>query len=90
MIGDNAAVACVKSHHERYDGKGYSDGLKGDNIPLSARILCVADAFHAMISTRSYRVAMSQEDAIAELNKARGSQFDPVIVDTFIRGLPPR
>ncbi len=90
LIGDNAAVACVRSHHERYDGKGYPDGLKGNNIPLSARILCVADAFHAMISTRSYRIAMSQEDALAELTRASGSQFDPTIVDAFIRGLPQK
>ncbi len=83
-------MAGVTSHHERYDGKGYPDGLKGNSIPLSARILCIADAFHAMISTRPYRVAMSQEDALAELTRASGSQFDPTIVDAFIRGLPQK
>lgn len=70
--------------HERYDGKGYPDGLKGDRIPLGSRILMVADAFSAMTSDRPYRKAMPDGKAVAELRKNAGAQFDPVVVDTFI------
>ena len=75
----------IRHHHERYDGKGYPDGLSGDNIPLLARILSVADAFDAMTSDRPYRKAMSVKDAIRELIKGKGTQFDPKIVDVFCR-----
>ena len=75
----------IRHHHERYDGKGYPDGLSGDNIPLLARILSVADAFDAMTSDRPYRKAMSVKDAIRELIKGKGTQFDPEIVDVFCR-----
>ena len=77
-------VKMVRQHHERYDGKGYPDGLKGEKICLSARIMAVADSFEAMTSDRPYRKRMSKEDAIDELKKYKGSQFDPSVVDAFI------
>ncbi|MFH1562757.1 MAG: HD domain-containing phosphohydrolase [Nitrospirota bacterium] len=75
----------IKHHHERYDGKGYPDGLVGEDIPLIARIIAVADAFDAMTSTRSYRPAMSEEAATVELVKNAGYQHDPNIVELFIQ-----
>ncbi len=71
-------------HHERYDGLGYVDGKAGDDIPLGARILAVADAFEAMTSDRPYRKALSREEATAELARNSGSQFDPEVVRQFI------
>lgn len=71
-------------HHERLDGKGYPDGLKGEEIPLGARILAVADTFDAMNSERSYRKPLSEDAIISELKKARGSQLDPRIVTAFL------
>ncbi len=72
------------SHHERYDGKGYPNGLKQDEIPLFSRIISVADSFEAMTSDRPYREAMSVKQAIAELKKHAGTQLDPHIVNLFI------
>ncbi|MDD2371210.1 MAG: PAS domain S-box protein [Firmicutes bacterium] len=70
-------------HHERWDGKGYPRGLAGDNIPLIARIINVADSYEAMTANRSYRKGMTHEEALAELKKCSGTQFDPYIVATF-------
>ena len=70
----------ARNHHERFDGKGYPDGLKGNQIPLAARILTVADAFDAMTSDRPYRRALSQEVAAAEIRRNAGSQFCPDVV----------
>jgi putative nucleotidyltransferase with HDIG domain len=70
----------ARNHHERFDGKGYPDGLKGSKIPLAARILSVADAFDAMTSDRPYRRALSQEVAAAEITRNAGSQFCPDVV----------
>lgn len=70
-------AAVVRSHHERYDGRGYPDGLKGEEIPLLARIIAVADAFDAMISHRPYRSALPMDATLAELNNNKGAQFDP-------------
>jgi diguanylate cyclase (GGDEF)-like protein len=75
----------VRSSHERWDGTGYPDRLVGDEIPLGARIVAVCDAFDAMISDRSYRRAISDEDAIAELHRCAGTQFDPAVVAEFAR-----
>jgi putative nucleotidyltransferase with HDIG domain len=75
----------VKHHHERYDGKGYPTGLKGNQIPIGARIISVADSYEAMIESRPYRKAMTQEKAIEELIKGKGEQFDPEVVDAFIQ-----
>ncbi|HEX3044335.1 MAG TPA: diguanylate cyclase [Bacillota bacterium] len=74
----------VRRHHERFDGGGYPDGIKGDQISLGARILCVADSFDAMISERPYRRSMTEEQAILELKNGAGTQFDPEIVQVFI------
>ena len=70
-------------HHERYDGKGYPDGLSGNDIPLEARIICVADAFDAMTQQRSYKERMSVEEALLEMKKESGKQFDPKVVRAF-------
>lgn len=75
----------IRHHHERYDGKGYPDHLKGEEIPLYARILSVADAYEAMVSPRPYRKALSPLEAIKELRKCSGTQFDPHIVRIFIK-----
>jgi putative two-component system response regulator len=71
-------------HHERWDGKGYPRGLKGPNIPLSARIFALADAWDAMRSDRPYRRALSIETANAEIRKGAGSHFDPDLVESFL------
>lgn len=71
-------------HHERWDGTGYSSGLKGKEIPLEARILAIADAFSAMVSARLYRPAMSYQEALLELKKEAGKQFDPELVEAFV------
>lgn len=72
------------AHHERYDGKGYPKGLKGDEIPLIARIISVADAYEAMVSDRSYRKGIPHAAALEEIVRNSGTQFDPVIVDYFV------
>jgi putative nucleotidyltransferase with HDIG domain len=74
----------VRHHHERIDGCGYPDGLKGDDIPLGARIIGIADAFEAMTSDRPYRKALSFQDAALELKRCAGSQFDAALVDEFL------
>lgn len=80
-------VPTILHHHERWDGTGYPERLKGQLIPLHARIVCVADAFEAMISNRSFRDGMEKESAIRELIKQKGTHFDPFIVDVFIECL---
>ena len=77
----------IRHHCERYDGKGYPRGLKGEEIPIYARILAVANAFAAMTSDRLYKKTLPQEEAVRELKRGRGSQFDPKIVDVFIEML---
>jgi len=74
----------VRHHHERWDGKGYPDGLSGENIPLEARILTLADFFDSLTSARPYRSPMSVSDAIDLIAKERGTQFDPILADLFI------
>jgi hypothetical protein len=78
------ALAGIMHHHERIDGRGYPMGLAGDEIPEFARVLAVADAFDSMTSTRSYRGARPPDEAIAELRKWSGTQFDPAFVDAFV------
>ena len=75
----------VLNHHERWDGSGYPNGLKGEDIQIEARIISVADAYDAMTSNRSYKEGISPEQAIAELQRGAGTQFDPEIVEVFIR-----
>lgn len=74
----------LKSHHERYDGKGYPDGLKGEEIPISSRIIAIADTYDAMTSDRSYRAALSHQVAMDEVQRCSGSQFDPKLAELFI------
>ena len=82
------ALAIVRSHHERLDGRGVPDGLAGDAIPLEARITAVADAFDAMTSGRPYRAGgFTVDDAVAELKHYRGTQFDPSVVDAFVSAI---
>lgn len=79
------AADIILSHHENFDGSGYTRGLRGDGIPLGSRILAVADAYEAMISKRAYREALSIKQALAELRQCAGSQFDPQVVDTLLQ-----
>ncbi len=74
-------------HHERYDGKGYPTGISGDDIPLHARILAIAEAFHAMVSPRPYKDKLTVSEAIEELKAGAGTQFDPQLVESFIKTL---
>lgn len=80
----------VRSHHERWDGKGYPDGLVGEQIPLLARVLAVADAFSATTTDRPYHKGMDWETALAEIARQRGNQFDPSITDAFISAMRKR
>jgi response regulator RpfG family c-di-GMP phosphodiesterase len=84
------ALAVVRSHHERFDGEGTPDRLTGFAIPLEARITAVADSFDAMTSGRPYRDGMPVEDAVAELRRCAGTQFDPMCVAAFERALDKR
>jgi diguanylate cyclase (GGDEF)-like protein/putative nucleotidyltransferase with HDIG domain len=91
------AVPAIRHHHERFDGQGYPDGLSGEDIPLGARIIHVADAFDSMLTTRVYRPARPAQDALQELRRMAGSQFCPrcvgaldAIVETEVRELAPR
>lgn len=77
----------IRAHQERYDGSGYPDGLKGEQIPKIARIISVADAYVAMTDERVYREARSKEEAVAELKRCSGTQFDPHVVDAFLQAL---
>jgi putative nucleotidyltransferase with HDIG domain len=77
--------AIVRSSHERWDGTGYPDGLEGEEIPLEARIVAACDAFNAMTTTRPYRAAMPLNEALAELQRNAGSQFDPTVVGALLR-----
>jgi len=81
------ALAGIMHHHERIDGRGYPMGLAGDEIPEFARVLAVADAFDAMTSDRSYRGARPIPEAVAELRKWAGKQFDPAFVDAFVAAI---
>ena len=84
LLGDVGRV--IRSCHERWDGGGYPDGLAADEIPIEARIVCAADALSAMTTDRSYRVARSLEEALAELEACAGSQFDPRVVAAVVAG----
>jgi HD-GYP domain-containing protein (c-di-GMP phosphodiesterase class II) len=78
------AAEVIRYHHERWDGTGYSKGLKGDEIPLTARIFAVADVFDALVGERPYREPLTFEEAKEAIRQGRGTQFDPVIVDLFM------
>ena len=81
--GLQGAVPLIKHHHERFDGKGYPDGLSGDDIPLGSRIIAVAEAFDILTSDVPWRDAMDQESAFEEIQTCAGSQFDTQVVDAF-------
>jgi HD superfamily phosphohydrolase YqeK len=83
----NEALTGIMHHHERMDGRGYPMGFVGDEIPEFARVIAVADSFDSMTSNRSYRPARAIEDGIAELRKCAGSQFDPKMVEAFVRAV---
>jgi HD-GYP domain-containing protein (c-di-GMP phosphodiesterase class II) len=78
------AVPIVLHHHERFDGTGYPHGLRGEEIPLGARIVAVADAYHAMVHERPYKSPLTHAQALAELRRHAASQFDPTVVEVFI------
>jgi response regulator RpfG family c-di-GMP phosphodiesterase len=82
------ALSIVRSHHERFDGKGLPDGLAGEAIPFEARVVAVADAFDAMTSVRPYRPSLQVSIAMKELDEGKGVQFDPAVVDAFRRAFP--
>ena len=74
----------VKTHHEKWDGRGYPDGLKGEEIPLAGRIIALAATYDAMTSTRPYRKALSHETAMEEIKRCSGTQFDPKLDAIFV------
>lgn len=84
-VNEMAEIACfILAHHERWDGGGYPKGLRGEEIPLQSRIIALADSFDAMISDRAYRKAMRIEDALEEIRKNAGTQFDPMLAEVFL------
>ena len=85
VVENNELLRIVRHHHEHFDGSGYPDGLSNEKIPLDARILAVADAYHAMTCERPYRKAISTEAAYAEIERGKGTHFDPVVADCFLR-----
>ncbi len=85
IVEDEKILKAVRHHHERYDGSGYPDRLRAEQIPLGARILAVADTYDAMTSARPYREAMSDGTACAEIKHCTGSQFDPKVVEIFLK-----
>jgi putative nucleotidyltransferase with HDIG domain len=80
---DKRIVNAIKYHHERFDGKGYKEGLKGNEIPLFSRIISIADAYDVITSSRAYKVAFSHEYAMIEMKKYSGSQFDGELLELF-------
>lgn len=81
--GDEELARMVRHHHERYDGCGYPDSLRGEEIPIGSRIVAVADTFDAVTSARPYRPAMSHREALALVDRESGAQFDPAVVAAF-------
>ncbi len=86
----NAVARIVRSSHERWDGAGYPDGLAGEQIPFGARVIFVCDAFDAMVAERPYQPAMQPGEAVAELRRCAGTQFDPEVVEAFVAVLVDR
>jgi response regulator RpfG family c-di-GMP phosphodiesterase len=81
-------IEIVRSHHEHFDGSGLPDALRGNAIPMPARVVSLADAFDAMTSVRPYRAAMSPQWALEEIARCSGKQFDPDVVEAFYRAYP--
>jgi HD-GYP domain-containing protein (c-di-GMP phosphodiesterase class II) len=88
-LGVDPVASWVLHHHERWDGTGYPDALLGEEIPLGARIIFVADAYDAMTSDRVYRSRLTEEEALLELERCADSQFDPAVVRAFAADLAP-
>ncbi|MFP5112314.1 HD-GYP domain-containing protein [Bacillaceae bacterium C204] len=88
VVGLDNSIEVIRSHHERWDGRGYPDQLKGEEIPYLARIAAIADAFDAMTSTRSYRSALTIDEAYKRILEGKGSQFDPELVEEFQKAFP--
>ncbi len=86
----SAASKIILHHHERYNGTGYPYGLRGEEIPVGSRIVAVADVYEEMIARRVYADTMNQEQALAEIQKGSGTQFDPIVVETFLKSLSPK
>jgi HD-GYP domain-containing protein (c-di-GMP phosphodiesterase class II) len=84
-VVNDRVVEMIEHHHDHYDGSGLRQVVAGEDIPLGARILAVADAFDAMTSDRPYRSAMSSEEALGEINRCTGAQFDPVVASAFLK-----
>jgi HD-GYP domain-containing protein (c-di-GMP phosphodiesterase class II) len=84
LPGFERAALDILHHHESFDGKGYPAGLQGAEIPVVSRIVCVIDAFDAMVSSRPYRKGLPYQEAVRRLNEASGTQFDPVVVKSFL------
>ncbi|MBE0069885.1 HD-GYP domain-containing protein [Thermoanaerobacterium thermosaccharolyticum] len=84
MKMDDIIADAVLHHHERYNGKGYPEGLKGNDIPYFARIITIADAYDVMINERVYKKALSVEEALKELINNAGTQFDPILISLFV------
>ena len=78
-------IGAVRNHHERWDGSGYPDKMVGEDIPLAARIVAIADAYDAMTSDRAYRRALQHEVAVGEIERCAGTQFDPELADAFVK-----
>ena len=87
MVEDEDILSCVRYHHERWDGRGYPDGLKGEEIPLYARIVCIADSFHAMVSDRPYRKGLGVSKALHEIEDNASIQFDPYLARMFVEAM---
>ncbi|MDL2285041.1 HD domain-containing protein, partial [Oxalobacter sp. OttesenSCG-928-P03] len=79
------AEEIARYHHERWDGRGYPDGLAGNDIPLTARILSVVDVYDALVNVRCYKPKMPHEEAVKIIMDGKGTQFDPIIADAFYR-----
>jgi HD-GYP domain-containing protein (c-di-GMP phosphodiesterase class II) len=84
---DGLIVPTVQFHQERYNGSGYPEGLKGEDIPWGARVLAVVDAYDAMVSDRVYRKALGHENAMQEITTGRGKDFDPDVIDAFLKAV---
>ena len=85
---EHEVLAIVRHEHERWDGRGYPDGIAGTDIPLGARLIMIADTYDAVCSTRPYRKAMSKEAALEIIREGAGGQFDPSLVPIFEKVLP--
>ncbi|MGE4201062.1 MAG: HD-GYP domain-containing protein [Vulcanimicrobiota bacterium] len=93
LSGSNSPVlqmaeTIARTHHEKWNGQGYPEGLEGTGIPLEGRIVAIADVFDALVSERPYKQAWAVEDALEEIRRCSGSHFDPEVVDAFFRALP--